>query len=143
MSFASIIPLGSLILKYGNSYNKELIIEKQIGDLKDNLEHQKNRRKAKEYIKNMSSRDKKIINELSQNPELKDPKKAFDMTYEEFLKLYEETNTLKSNESEKGLALIDDTTGDIALEKDFDALEEKSKTKRKRYKIKERKFKEQ
>lgn len=140
---AGIVPFATVCLYYEKSCLNELTIEKEIQDLQNKLVSQKNKKKAKEYIKNMSARNKKMINELYKNIKLREPKKEFGMTYEELLKLYEEINGFGDEELEKYSELTDESIKDIISEENLDFLEENFKVKRKKYKIIGRKLKEQ
>lgn len=75
----------------------------------------------------MSDDNKKMMNELFKSEELKESKRAFGMTYEEFLELYEQINGFEDENYDKAI----DSLG-IIQEND---VKEQPKIMRRRYKI--------
>lgn len=121
-------------------YKKSKKMDKVINDLEKEIEedikikNQKEKNKIKEKVKSLPEETKKILNDISKDKELNDVKKAFGMSYEEFLKLYESTNGFQDEEN------FDIALSEFCEESDFLTKEEQSKSLRTRYKIKGRKI---
>ncbi len=117
--------------------SKQMI--KEINDLEKEIEEeikikkQEKKSSIKEKVKSLSEETKKVLNDVSKDEELKETRKAFGMSYEEFLELYEKTNGFQDDiEIDKAIEALD-----IFDEKNNSS--ENSSTQRKRYKITGRK----
>lgn len=129
-SIACVAVTPAIILSIKN--NKKIKdIEKEIENLgkeveeKNEIERNLEKDRIKSKVKSISSETRKLLSDISNNIDLKDTRRSFGMSYEEFLEVYENSNGFKDDDE------IDKAIESLDIFVDEESVSEKSSTKRK------------